>query len=471
LQNISIFEVDLYLKKKNLLAGGIMRIFVVEDDKFYNKLIDHHLHLNPDFEVESFFDGRSFLNKLGDNPDIVTLDYSLPDINGDVILEKIRNYNPNIPVIIISGQEDVSTAINLLKDGAYDYIVKDENIRERLLNTIHNIQTTDRLKKEVRQLRTQISEKYDFSNALIGESKALKKVYLLIEKAIGVQNMTVSIRGETGTGKEMVARTIHFNSSRKDRPFVAVNMGAIPRELLESELFGHEKGAFTGAFTRNIGKFEEANGGTIFFDEIANVGPEIQTKLLRVIQEREFTRVGATQVIPVDVRILAATSRNLPDEIRDNRFREDLFYRLCVVPLVLPPLRQRREDIPLLAEHFLQKHNGRRRDKTRGFTKEALEALMKHDWPGNVRELENAIERAIVLARGDKIGVADLLYYGPLVKSENSGHDIVPLASVEKEHIAKVLRYHAGNRTAAARTLGIDRKTLVRKIRQYSLTD
>jgi len=250
-----------------------------------------------------------------------------------------------------------------------------------------------------------------------------------------------------------------------------VDCGSLVGTLFESELFGHVKGSFTGATCLKHGRFELADGGTIFFDEIANVGPEIQAKLLRVIQEREFTRVGATQVIPVDVRILAATSRNLLDEIRDGRFREDLFYRLCVVPVVLPPLRQRREDIPLLAEHFLQKHNGRRRDQTRGFTKEALEALTKHDWPGNVRELENAIERAMVLARGDKIGVADLLYYGPLVKSGATSQDLVSMASMEKEHITKVLRHHAGNRTAAARTLGIDRKTLVRKIRQYSLTD
>jgi transcriptional regulator with PAS, ATPase and Fis domain len=251
---------------------------------------------------------------------------------------------------------------------------------------------------------------------------------------------------------------------------VTVDCGALVGALFESELFGHVKGSFTGATTMKHGRFELANGGTIFFDEIANVNPDIQAKLLRVIQEREFTRVGATQVIPVDVRILAATSRNLHEEIREGRFREDLFYRLCVVPIVLPPLRQRREDIPLLADYFLQQQNRRRGDKIRGFTQEALEALVEHDWPGNVRELWNAIERAVILAQGDMITPTDLLYYGPLLRPEARDSNLGPLASVEKEHMAKVLAHHGGNRTAAAKALGIDRKTLWRKMRTYSLS-
>jgi two-component system response regulator HydG len=241
--------------------------------------------------------------------------------------------------------------------------------------------------------------------------------------------------------------------------------------LFESELFGHVKGSFTGATSMKHGRFELADGGIIFFDEIANVSPDIQAKLLRLIQEREFTRVGATQVIHVDVRILAATSRNLPDEIREGRFREDLFYRLCVVPIVLPPLRQRKEDIPLLAEHFLRKHRDRRGDGIRGFSGEAMEVLIRHDWPGNVRELENAIERAIILARGELITPADLLYYGPLLKTEAVVKNVTPLVEVEKEHILRALKQHAGNRSAAAKTLGIDRKTLWRKLQLYGLQD
>jgi two-component system response regulator HydG len=250
-----------------------------------------------------------------------------------------------------------------------------------------------------------------------------------------------------------------------------VDCGSLVGALFESELFGHVKGSFTGATGLKHGRFELADGGTIFFDEIANVSPDIQAKLLRLIQEREFTRVGATQVISVDVRILAATSRNLLDEIRDGRFREDLFYRLCVVPVVLPPLRQRREDIPLLAEHFLRKHGDCRREGVRGFTQEAMDVLQKHDWPGNVRELENAIERAIVLVQGDRITPADLLYYGVLTKPDAGGGGPTSLTAIEKEHIAKVLRRHGGNRTAAAKALEIDRKTLWRKIREYGLTD
>ena len=445
-----------------------MRIFVVEDDKFYNKLIDHHLHLNPDFEVESFFDGRSFLDKLGDNPDIVTLDYSLPDINGDVILEKIRNYNPNIPVIIISGQEDVSTAINLLKDGAYDYIVKDENIRERLLNTIHNIQTTDRLKKEVRQLRTQISEKYDFSNALIGESKALKKVYLLIEKAIGVQNMTVSIRGETGTGKEMVARTIHFNSSRKDRPFVAVNMGAIPRELLESELFGHEKGAFTGAFTRNIGKFEEANGGTIFFDEIAEMDIDLQVKILRAIQEREITRVGGSSVIKVDVRIITATNKDLQEEVRKGRFREDLYYRLLGLPIVLPPLSERENDIIILANHFLREFCRENNLPAKEFTAQARSKLLSYHFPGNVRELKAIIELAAVMSNQRIIGEEDILF-----SPTNSGIDLFSQDMTLKEYETRIIRHYLdknnNNVVLVAKKLDIGKSKIYNMIKNGEL--
>mgnify|MGYP000514370557 CR=1 FL=1 len=279
------------------------------------------------------------------------------------------------------------------------------------------------------------------------------------------------ITGESGTGKELVARAIRENSPRRDKPFVTVDCGALVGTLFESELFGHVKGSFTGATSLKHGRFELANGGTIFFDEIANVSPDIQAKLLRVIQEREFTRVGATQVIPIDVRILAATSRDLPVEIREGRFREDLFYRLCVVPIVLPPLRQRREDIPLLARYFLQKHGRRKGNRVRGFSDEAMEALIRHDWPGNVRELENAVERAIVLARGELITPADLLYYGPLLKPDSDTEPLCPLAHVEKEHIARALRHYAGNRTAAAKTLGIDRKTLWRKIQAYGLAD
>jgi len=414
-----------------------MKIFVVEDDKFYNKLIEHHLRLNPDFEVETFFTGKSFLEKLGENPDIVTLDFVLPDMDGHEIMEKVKKYNPNIHVVMISGQENISIAVKLLKEGAYDYINKDENIKERLLNTIHNIQTTQSLRKQVDQLKNQISEKYDFSSAIIGESKALKKVYALIEKAIQVQNMTVSIRGETGTGKELVARTIHFNSIRKDKPFVAVNMGAIPRELLESELFGHEKGAFTGAYSRNIGKFEEANGGTIFFDEIAEMELDLQVKILRAIQEREIVRVGGTATVKVDVRIITATNKDLQDEVRKGRFREDLYYRLLGLPILLPPLSDRDNDIIILANHFLKDFCRENNLTKKELSAKARNKLLSYHYPGNVRELKAIVELGAVMSNQATIDEDDIMF-----SPTNTGLDLFAQEMNLREYESKIIRYY-----------------------------
>jgi len=317
--------------------------------------------------------------------------------------------------------------------------------------------------KENLLLRSQVEECRGKDYELLGHSVAMRQIFDLVRR-VGPTESTVLITGESGTGKELIARAIRDNSPRGDKPFVTVDCGALVGTLFETELFGHVKGSFTGATSMKYGRFELANGGTIFFDEIANVSPEIQAKLLRVIQERECTRVGGTQVIPIDVRIIAATSRDLNEEIRQGRFREDLFYRLCVVPVILPPLRQRKEDIPILAAHFLQKHKISRRNSISGFSPKAREALLKHDWPGNVRELENAIERAVVLARGNVITPDDILHYGPLAKANAAVENLTSLALVEKEHIERVLRHHGGNQTAAAKTLGIDRKTLWRKL-------
>lgn len=445
-----------------------MKIFVVEDDKFYNKLIEHQLHLNPDFEVETFFDGKSFLDKLGDNPDIVTLDYALPDMNGDVLLERIKNYDNGIQVIVISAQEDVKTAVSLLREGAYDYITKDENIRERLLNAIHNIQATEKLRKQVRHLRNQIEEKYDFSKAIIGESKALKKVFTLIEKAISVQNMTVSIKGETGTGKELVARTIHYNSSRKDKPFVAVNMGAIPRELLESELFGHEKGAFTGAFTRNIGKFEEANGGTIFFDEIAEMDIDLQVKILRAIQEREITRVGGNSVIKVDVRIITATNKDLQEEVRKGRFREDLYYRLLGLPIMLPPLSERENDIIILGNHLLREFCRENNLPPKEFSPKARVKLLSYHYPGNVRELKAIVELAAVMSNGQMID-EDAILFSPT----NSGIDIFAQEMTLRDYETRIIRHYLeknnNNVVLVAKKLDIGKSKIYNMIKSGEL--
>jgi DNA-binding NtrC family response regulator len=369
--------------------------------------------------------------------------------------------------VVITGYPTIDTAVEAMKLGAADFLPKPFT-PDVLRLTVHRVLNGARMAKENQLLHSQLEDYRGRSYELIGRSPAMRQIFDLVQR-VGPTDSTVLVTGESGTGKELVARAIRDQSFRRDKPFVTVDCGALVGSLFESELFGHVKGSFTGATSMKHGRFELANLGTIFFDEIANVSPDIQAKLLRVIQEREFTRVGATQVIPIDVRILAATSRNLPDEIREGRFREDLFYRLCVVPIILPPLRQRKEDIPLLAEHFLRKHGSRGGNRIRGFSDEALDALRTHDWPGNVRELENAIERAIILARGEQIMAEDLLYYGPLMRKGAGVEDIAPLAKVESDHISRALLHHAGNRTAAAKTLGIDRKTLWRKIRTYGL--
>jgi DNA-binding NtrC family response regulator len=395
------------------------------------------LRLNPDFEVETFFTGKGFLEKLGENPDIVTLDFGLPDMDGHEIIEKVKKYDPGIHVVMISGQEDISIAVKLLKQGAYDYITKDENIKERLLNTIHNIQTTQKLRTQLNQLKTQISEKYDFSKAIIGDSKALKKVYSLIEKAIQVQNMTVSIRGETGTGKELVARTIHYNSIRKDKPFVAVNMGAIPRELLESELFGHEKGAFTGAYSRNIGKFEEASGGTIFFDEIAEMELDLQVKILRAIQEREIVRVGGTNVVKVDVRIITATNKDLQEEVKRGHFREDLYYRLLGLPIILPPLSERENDIIILATHFLKEFCKENSLPKKEFSAKARNKLLSYHYPGNVRELKAIVELSVVMSNQTVIDEDDVIF-----SPTNTGLNLFAQEMTLREYESKIIRHY-----------------------------
>lgn len=414
-----------------------MKIFVVEDDKFYNKLIEHHLKLNPDFEVETFFNGQDVINRLSENPDIISLDFSLPDMTGHEVLASVRKYDPRIEVVVISGQDDISTAVKLLKEGAYDYITKDENIKERLLNTIFKIQERQTLKTEVKQLKTQIHEKYDFSNAIIGESKAIKKVFALIEKAIQVQNMTVSIRGDTGTGKEMVARTIHYNSIRKEKPFVAVNMGAIPRELVESELFGHEKGAFTGAYSRATGKFEEAHGGTIFFDEVAELNIDLQVKLLRAIQEREIIRVGGNQTIKIDTRIVTATNKDLQEEVKKGNFREDLYYRLLGLPIILPPLSEREGDIILLARHFLKAFCSENNLPKMDFTIEARNKLMSYQYPGNVRELKAIVELGAVMASSEIIDEEHIMF-----TPTNTGLDLFAKEMTLREYESKIIRHY-----------------------------
>ncbi len=360
-----------------------LRIFVVEDDKWYNDFLCYNLKLNEDNQVKGFLNAKDFMKDLHENPDVVTLDYSLPDMDGSQVLKKIKDFNPNIHVLAISGQEDITTAIGMLKLGAYDYIVKNEETRERLLNILNNIRNNIELREELNLLKEEVGRKYDFSKAIVGNSSAIKRIFSMLEKACK-SKITVSITGETGTGKELIAKAIHYNSDKSNKPFIPVNVSAIPKDLIESELFGHEKGAFTGANGRRIGKFEEANGGTLFLDEIGEMDLNMQAKILRVLQEREIVRVGGNTPVAIDVRILTATHRNLSDEVKRGNFREDLYYRVMGLPIQLPPLRERENDILLIAQHFVKEYCKDNKSPLISIDSSAKNKLLKYHWPGNV---------------------------------------------------------------------------------------
>lgn len=386
-----------------------VRIFVVEDDPAYSKFLKYVLGLNPDFEVEFFTSGKDCLNNLHKDPAIVTLDYSLPDMPGEKVLNDIRSHDPNISVIIVSAQEKIGTAVELLKLGAFDYITKDHETKDRILNSINNARSKTSMIKEIDHLKKEISGKYEFEKSIIGSSPALRKIFALLEKACAT-NISVSISGETGTGKELVAKAIHYNSKRKSKPFVAVNLAAIPRELLESELFGHEKGAFTGAATRRIGKFEEADGGSIFLDEIGDMEASLQAKMLRVLQEREVTRIGGNQVIKLDVRVISATHKDLSEEVKSGKFREDLYYRLLGLPIHLPPLRERGSDVIVIAKHFLDLFTKDNQMPRLRISPEAQAKLLQYPFPGNIRELKSIIELSAVMATDQEITAQDISF-------------------------------------------------------------
>ncbi|HAV25693.1 MAG TPA: regulator [Bacteroidetes bacterium] len=377
-------------------------VFVVEDDEFYSEVLEYHLSLNPDITVTKFTNAKEFLKNLDKNPDAVTLDYSLPDMSGEDVLKKIKEYNSEIPVVMVSGQEDIKTAITLLKDGAYDYIVKDEDTKDRIWNAIKNIREKEGLKKEISELKQQVKKKYDFTTSIIGNSPSMKKVFAMIEKAVS-SNITVSITGETGTGKEIVAKSIHYNSPRAKKPFIAVNITAIPSELIESELFGHEKGSFTGANARRIGKFEESGEGTIFLDEIGEMDINMQSKLLRVLQERELIRVGGNGTVKINCRIISATHKDLAEEVRKGNFREDLYYRLLGLPVTLPPLRERGNDTLVLAKHFIDEYAEENDMGRLKLSSKAQNKLFKYPWPGNIRELKAVVELCCVMTDSDLI--------------------------------------------------------------------
>ena len=385
------------------------RIFIVEDDIIFAKIISHHLSLNPEYVVEIFPDGRSLLKNLYKNPALISLDYNLPDMTGLEVLKQIKEFNPDTPVVIVSGQQDVATAIELLKKGAYDYILKDQDTKERMWNITKNIRENVALKQKIAYLEEEIGRKYEVNNLIKGNSPAINKVFTLIEKAART-NITVSIYGETGTGKEVVAKSIHHASARSKKPFVAVNVTAIPNELIESEMFGHEKGAFTGANNRRIGRFEEANRGTIFLDEIGDMDLNMQSKLLRVLQEEEVVRVGGSEIIKFDARVIVATHKNLQELVRKGEFREDLYYRLLGLPIQLPPLRERGSDIGLLARFFVDEFCQKNKMEKLSISPKAIEKIRKYPFPGNVRELKAVMELASVMTNTNLIEDADISF-------------------------------------------------------------
>ena len=441
-----------------------MLIFIVEDDPFYAELLKYHLSLNPDDEVQLFDSGHDCLQNLYKEPAIICLDYSLPDMSGEDVLKKIKASYPHVQVIIISAQDNIKTAVDLLKKGATDYIVKDEDTKETLWKTINHIRKQVGMQRQIDNLQLEVGKKYSLQSAFIGQSPAMQKVYGLLEKASS-SKITVSITGETGTGKEVAAKTIHYNSPRRNRPFVPVNLGAIPPELLESELFGYEKGAFTGATARRIGLFEEAHTGTIFLDEIAELPLNLQPKLLRTLQELEIRRIGGNINVPIDTRIIVATHKNLANEVQQGNFREDLYYRLLGLTLEMPPLRERGGDIILLARFFTDAFCQDNNLEPKNLSANTQQQLMQYSWPGNVRELKALVELAAIMSNSETIEPEHLQFN----TSSSLQHALAQEMTLEEYNqliIKHYLAKNSGNVVLTAQKLGIGKSTLYRYIQE-----
>lgn len=443
------------------------KIFIVEDEELFASSLQYHLSLNPEYEVDIFLDGKSLLQNLHRKPDLISLDYSLSDTNAQKLIKQIKQATPDTPVIIVSGQEDVTVAVGLLKEGVYDYIVKNEDTTTRLWNTVKNIREVSGLKRELDHLKDEVGKKYDIGKEIKGTSTHLQKVFALIEKAAST-NINVSITGETGTGKELVAKAIHYNSVRKKTPYVAVNVAAIPKDLIESELFGHEKGAFTGAVARRIGKFEEAEKGTLFLDEIGELEINLQSKLLRVLQEREIVRVGSNTPVKIDVRIVVATHKNLLEEVKKGTFREDLYYRLLGLPIHLPPLRERGNDVILLAKHFLDEFCKMNKMPNKAFAVATKEKLMRYSFPGNVRELKSVVELAVVLSEGQEIMEEDISFHPTHLVNDLLSEELT-LEEYNQKIIKHFIAKYDNNVVLAAQKLGVGKSTIYRMLQENKI--
>jgi two-component system response regulator HydG len=447
------------------------KILIVDDDLSHRLMLKATLN-EKNYEVYEAEDGADAIELVEKEfYDLILLDLKMKNVDGITALKEIKNISPAIPVLIMTAYSSVDSAVEALKLGAADYLVKPLDI-DVLCHAITKTLDYLHLLTENKSLRERIGRDFDTSS-IVGKSKKMREVFEVIALS-APSDATVLILGESGTGKELIANAIHQNSSRKEKSFIKVNCAALPENLLESELFGHEKGAFTGAVNRRQGRFELADGGTLFLDEIGDMTLSTQAKILRILQEGEFERVGGEKTIRINVRIIAATNKDLELEVEDGNFRKDLFFRLTVVPITLPPLRQRKEDIPELAEHFLNKYAEKNNRLIRGYTPDAVDQLMRYNWPGNIRELENVVERTVIMSRGELI-TSDALpisLKGPDTDSDEQGAEVFagrPIKEVEKELIIKTLERTDNNITRAAELLGISRRTLHNKINEYDI--
>lgn len=446
------------------------KILIADDEKNMRWALEKALS-KEGYEISLAENGEDVINKLIDKPDLIIMDINMPIMDGMKALQRINQLELKIPVIMLTAFGSIQSAIEAMKLGAIDYLPKPFDLEEVKL-IIKKALNYGSMSKELIYLRDELKSKW-MEEQIIGNSQNVLDVMAMIEK-VAQSNTTILILGESGTGKELAARALHTLSPRREKPYIKINCGAIPENLLESELFGHEKGAFTGAITKKIGKFERADQGTIFLDEIGEISPSMQVKLLRVIQEKEFERVGGTEPIKVDLRIVAATNRDLKDMVAKGTFREDLYYRLNVIPIIMPPLRDRKEDISLLVDYFIKKYSKESHKNILGTDKNAMELLTSYSWPGNIRELENTIERAVILTNGTTISINNLPKELFENKSGNVGlfdlpEDGIILDDVEKNFIIQALNRSDGNQTKAAKLLGITRHTLLYRMDKYNI--
>ncbi len=500
------------------------RIFVVDDDRHYSRMISYRLEKNVDYDVSVFHRGEDMLERADDNPHLVLLDIMMPGIGGIETLKLFKAKHPDVPVVMVSAQGVVDTAVEAMQLGAYDYITKGQDDLVKLDTAVRNVIEKVKMQGEIDNLRGVVQSKYSMTG-LVGDSAPMQHVYRTMEKAVR-GDLTVAILGESGTGKELVAKAIHYGSNRRKGPFVVVNCAAIPRELMESEFFGHEKGSFTGAYSRKIGKFEQADGGTIFLDEIGELDHDLQAKLLRALQSFEITRVGGNETIRFDSRVISATNRDIKAMIRKGTFREDLYYRLFQFPVALPPLRERAQDVIRLSNHFMKEYMKEHPEfKGKRLSADARKAIAEYNWPGNVRELKSAVERAILISDAEDIRPSDLMISGDSAitpwnerenisvpvrhvspSESNNGHSnsqsngqstsgeydvegdgysdevsvsgivigndgdhIMSLDDLKRQAIERAYRLCEGNVDRAAVELGIGRATMYRLLKKYSL--